>query len=326
MRKYLWLCIFLILLFSYFQFPEEIPGENEEPNPGAKIEWIKRSPMPGHLYAFDAASIGHKIFAVGGRGGKKKYFKYNYIFDQQTNTWEIRRELIYNRSNHAVVAFEGKIYVFGGNENPDKTEVYDPNKDAWRELAPIPTPRQHINYSAAAADGKIYLMGGIEKRGEREFAITDKNEVYDPTTNTWAEKKPIPFKRQMPAVTSLKGKIYVISGTNSDWDDQATVFVYDPETDHWETRANMPEARCISGVAVVHQRIVVITGIRSTYKKSKIFTYDPEKDTWDYLGELPQYFMLAGVASVEDKLFILGGSNLESILSTCLEVKTLFSK
>ncbi len=275
--------------------------------------------MPGPLYAFDAATIENKIFAVGGRGVKENYGKYNYVFDQQANAWEVKKELIYDRSNHAVVALGGKIYVFGGNENPDKTEVYDPAINKWKELAPIPTPRQHINYSAAAVDGKIYLIGGIEKRGKREFVITDKNEVYDPATNTWAEKTPIPSARQMPAVIGFEGKIYVISGTDSNWDDQSTVYVYNPGKDHWDTMANMPEARYISGVAVVHQKIVVITGIRSTYKKSNIYLYDPKRDTWVYLGELPQYIMLAGVASVRDKLYILGGSNLEFILFTFLE-------
>jgi N-acetylneuraminic acid mutarotase len=310
--------IFIPLLVS-FLFQKSTFCKSRKIDFKAKVKWIKKSPMPGPLYAFDAASIGHKIFAVGGRGGKDKYERYNYVFDPQTNLWEVGKELIYDRSNHAVVALEGKIYVFGGNENPDKTEVYDPTTDVWKELAAIPTPRQHINYSAAAAHGKIYLIGGIEKRGEKEFIITDKNEVYDPTTNTWAEKSPIPSKRQIPAVISYREKIYVISGTDSNWDDQSTVYVYDPETDRWETKASMPEARYISGVALIHQKIVVITGIRSTYKKSKIYIYDPENDTWDYVVELPQYFMLAGVASVGGKLYILGGSNLEFILFSCLE-------
>lgn len=320
MTKYrLWICISIIPLFSSILFQEEISGEYKELNSRAKIKWIKKSPMPGPLYAFDAATVEGKIFAVGGRGSKEKYGRYNYVFDTQTEEWEVRKELIYDRSNHAVVALEGKIYVFGGNENPDKTEVYDPSFDRWKELAPMPTPRQHINYSAAAVGGKIYLMGGIEKRSERDYVITDKNEMYDPVANTWIERTPIPSKRQIPAVTSFKGKIYVISGTDSNWDDQATVFVYDPKTDQWQTKANMPDARYVSGVAVVHEKIVVITGIRSTYKKSKIFLYNPENDSWHYLGELPHYFMLAGVASLKDRLYILGGSDLEFILFTCLE-------
>ena len=38
--------------------------------------------------------------------------------------------------------------------------------------------------SAAAVNGKIYVIDGIEKRSEREYIITDKNEEYDLATNT----------------------------------------------------------------------------------------------------------------------------------------------
>lgn len=302
--------ILLIIVLSGLLFvPEKAPS----------IEWTKKSPMPGPLYAFNAAAIGSRIYAVGGRGGKQGYGRYNYVYDQKRDSWEVRKDLIYDRSNHAVVTSGGKIYVFGGNENPGKVEAYDPEKDSWKELADIPTPRQHINYSAVACRGKIYLIGGIEKRGERDFIITDKNEMYDPATNTWTEKAPIPSKRQMPAAICFEDKIYVISGTDEKWDDQTTVYVYDPGSDSWETRASMPEARNISGVAEVDGRIIVVTGLHGNYKKSKAFMYDPENDVWHSLSELPHYFMLAGVVSLNDRLYVLGGSNLESILSTCLE-------
>lgn len=288
-------------------------------NSGIKIKWEKRLPMPGHLYAFDAVTIDNKIYAVGGRGNEEGYHRNFYQYDLGKNQWEIKKELIFDRANHAVVALGGKIYVFGGNDNPSKSEVFDPHNNSWEELADMPTPRQHINYSAAAVNGKIYVIGGIEKRSEREYIITDKNEEYDPATNTWKEKAPLPAPRQIPAVVSFQNKIYAISGTDSKWEDQSTVFLYHPEKDSWESRAQMPEARYINGVAVVKNRIIILTGIRSDYKISKIFVYDPELNRWHYLGELPLNFMLAGVTSAKDKLYVLGGSTHDHILSACWE-------
>ncbi len=288
-------------------------------NSGIKIKWEKRLPMPGHLYAFDAVTIDNKIYAVGGRGSKEGYYRNFYQYDMEKDQWEIKKELIFNRDNHAVIALGGKIYVFGGNDNPNKTEVYDTQNDSWKELADMPTPRQHINYSAAAVNGKIYVIGGIEKRSEREYIITDKNEEYDPATNTWKEKAPLPAPRQVPAVVSFQNKIYAISGTDSKWEDQSTVFLYHPEKDLWESRAQMPEARYINGVAVVKNRIIILTGKRIDDVISKIFVYDPELDRWHYLGELPLNFMLAGVTSAKDKLYVLGGHTHDYILSTCWE-------
>jgi len=32
------------------------------------VQWNKKCNMPGPLYAFDAATLGDKIYAIGGRG------------------------------------------------------------------------------------------------------------------------------------------------------------------------------------------------------------------------------------------------------------------
>ncbi len=293
-------------------------------NPVVEINWAKKSPIPGPLYAFDAVTMGQRIFAVGGRGEENGFNRYLYQFDLEKDIWTRKKDLIYARSNHAVTVLEDKIYVFGGNENPTRTEVYDPQTDLWKELAEVPSPRMHINYSAVVSNGKIHVIGGIEKRSDKEFIITDTNLEYDPATNTWAGRKPLPSPRQNAAIVSVGDTIYVISGTDAQFVDQTTVFAYHSKNDSWETKAAMPEARFINGVAVVKDRIIVCTGKTPDYDVCKVFAYDPKSDKWHYLGELPQYFMLAGVTSANDRLYVLGGSNHEIILSTVWEANIKF--
>ena len=284
------------------------------------VQWKERANMPGPLYAFDAASIGNKIYAIGGRGKEERHDRYNYVYDTIKDSWEVRKDPMFPRSNHAVASLGNKIYVFGGNDSPSKTEVYDIKSDSWRELAPIPSPRMHINYSAAVCKGKIYLIGGLENDREKYYDHdSNKNEMYDPFGDTWIEKAPLPSPRQCTAVITFENKIYVISG-KINFDDRNEVFVYDPETDIWRTKAPMPETRPISGVAVVEDKIVVVTGVNGrSCKESKIFVYVPIKDQWHDLGKLSRSFMLSGVTSIEDKFYILGGSDLEKILFQCLE-------
>ena len=284
-----------------------------------KIEWKNKTNMPGPLYAFNAVSMGNKIYAIGGRGKKKNHDRYNYVYDVTLDKWEVKREPMFSRSNHAVVALGKKIYIFGGNSNQNKVEVYNTSTDRWKELAPIPTPRMHINYSGAVSNGKILLIGGIHRTGERKFEVTDKNEEYNPSSNTWAEKRPLPAPRQANAVVNFQDKIYSIGGQNGKFENQKEVFVYTPETNSWELKAEMPQARFISGVAVIKNKIVVITGIVPDFKKSKVFIYYPIKDQWLDSGELPDYFMLAGTTSVQNKLYVLGGSDYKQILTRCLE-------
>ena len=284
------------------------------------VQWTKKCSMPGPLYAFNAATLGNKIYAIGGRGEEERHDRYTYIYDVPKDTWDVKKEPMFPRSNHAVAALGNKIYVFGGNDSAGKAEAYDVDADSWKELAPVPSPRMHINYSAAVCDGKIFLIGGLEKKGGPYYDTdSNKNEMYDPLNNTWTERAPLPSPRQTAAVIAFENRIYVISG-KSKYEDRNDVFVYDPKTDTWQTKAPMPETRFISGVAVVKDKIVVITGVdRRSSKESKIFVYEPLKDRWHDLGKVPRDFMLAGVTSVGDKFYILGGSDLENILFQCLE-------
>ena len=295
-----------------------INGSNDL-SPELKIQWTKKAPMPGYLYAFDAVTLGNRIYAVGGRGLDEGYNRYLYVYDLGKDTWETKKELLFSRSNHAVVALDDKIYVFGGNENRSKVEVYDPGSDSWQELADMPTPRQHINYSGIALNGKIHVIGGIVREGEKGFSISDKNEVYDPAANTWTEKAPLPAQRQNAAIVSFRGQIYVISGTNSEFVDQPTVYVYDPGNDSWTAKAPFPEPKFINGTAVVDDKILVLTGATREDTVCKIFAYDPASDRWHDLGELPESFMLAGVTSANNRLYVLGGHNLTRIQPTCWE-------
>ncbi len=291
------------------------------------VQWNKKCHMPGPLYAFNAATLGNKIYAIGGRGKEEGHDRYAYVYDAVKDSWEVKKEPMFPRSNHAVAALGDKIYVFGGNDSPNKAELYDPGTDSWKELAPIPSPRMHINYSAAVCNNNIYLIGGLEKKGGIYYdADSNKNEMYDPMNNAWIEKASLPSPRQTAAVIAFGKHIYVISGKER-YDDRNDVFVYDPEADTWLTKAPMPETRCISGAAVAKDKIIVITGVDGRgCRESKIFVYEPLKDRWQDLGKVPRSFMLAGVASVGDKFYVLGGSDLDNILFQCLEGTIVFKR
>jgi len=315
------LCLLLGLAFADGKFSLRLQGGRAYSSAGdvISVKWEKKCNMPGPLYAFNAGTLGNKIYAIGGRGKEERHDRYTYVYDTVKDYWEVKKEPMFPRSNHAVAALGNKIYVFGGNDSTSKAEVYDVDADSWEELAPMPSPRMHINYSAAVCNDNIYLIGGLENKGGRYYDYdSNKNEMYDPISNTWTEKAPLPSPRQSTAVVTFDNKIYVISGKIK-YDDRNDVFVYDPEKDVWQTKTSMPETRFISGAAVVKDKIVVITGVDGRrYRESKVFVYEPLKDQWHDLGEAPRKFMLAGVTSVGDKFYILGGSDLENILFQCL--------
>ena len=86
--------------------------------------------------------------------------------------------------------------------------------------------------NAAVVNGKIYVI------------VSTVNYEYDPTTNTWATKQPMPTPRADGiAVTVFQNKIYVIGGRIIGGGTTGINEVYDPATDSWETKTSMPTPR-----------------------------------------------------------------------------------
>jgi hypothetical protein len=70
------------------------------------------------------------------------------------------------------------VYVFGG-EGADGTfrenEAYDPVRDAWLAMAPMPTARHGLG--SAVIDGRIHVISGGPTPGG---SFSNLNEVYSP--------------------------------------------------------------------------------------------------------------------------------------------------
>ena len=85
---------------------------------------------------------------------------------------------------HAAAAMGGKIYVTGGATGDDESVksvyVYDPQADAWTQLASMGNARRL--HTSTAVGGKLYVFGGFGARG-----WLSKAEVYEPASDSWAQ-------------------------------------------------------------------------------------------------------------------------------------------
>ena len=78
----------------------------------------------------------------------------------------------------------GKIYVTGGvvqGVTVNSVYVYDPQADAWTQLASMGAAR--LGHASAAVGGKLYVFGGRDD--DEEYLSTA--EVYDPASDSWAQ-------------------------------------------------------------------------------------------------------------------------------------------
>ena len=94
----------------------------------------------------------------------------------------------------------GKIYVTGGKDSERSTlnsaYVYDPQADAWTQLASMGNARRV--HASAAVGGKLYVFGGYG--GDARSTA----EVYDPASDSWAQVPSLTSaRRNMVAVSSL---------------------------------------------------------------------------------------------------------------------------
>ena len=128
----------------------------------------------------------------------------------------------------------------------------------------MPTERHH--FELAVLDGKLFALGGkILGNGvpseaiEEDFTNYDRNEMYDPDSNTWTVKEPMLSKRSGFASTSADGKIYIFGGEGIG-ETLGTVEKYDPLIDKWTKEPSMPSERIGLEAVAVGNKVYAIGG------------------------------------------------------------------
>ncbi len=111
--------------------------------------------------------------------------------------------------------------------------------------------------AAAALGGRIYAIGGrIGGSFARNVAV---NEAYDPATDSWRARAPMPTPRSGIAAAVLADEILVFGGESTSGTFEEAEG-YDPAADRWTEYPPMPTARHGLGAAAVAGRVYVISG------------------------------------------------------------------
>ncbi len=167
--------------------------------------------------------------------------------------------------------------------------------ESWTTKAPLPTTSV---FQATGVDGRIYAFG--------------KNEtyVYDPTTNAWESKTPMPTPREYFDVAAVNGKIYVIGGVVG-WAKIGTNEVYDPATDSWETKQHMPTSRSQIEANAIGNQIYVMGGRTGEAGSTVGYTesYDVSADSWSTKAPMLYPVTSSASAVVNGKIYVIGGQD-----------------
>jgi N-acetylneuraminic acid mutarotase len=312
------LSAFLLFLLSLFFLI--LPAFSVPSVRAVEDSWTKLEPLPTIRRDLGVATVNGKIYAIGGRSNGAR-LSINEEYDPATNTWTTKTPMPTQRSDFAIAVVNDKIYCIGGIIDFDWSgygkgilctvnEVYDPLIDSWENKTSMPTQRQRPK--ANVVNGKIYVMGGFQYRDLPPPKTTidfDVNEVYDPETNSWTTKTPMPHASSDSASATIDNRIYVISGFKNDLNQ-----IYNPESDTWSQGAPIPTAVALAGAGATSgelapKRIYVIGGYPSYDEVRLNQVYNPETDTWCSGSPMPTARHSLGVAVLNDELYAIGGGS-----------------
>jgi N-acetylneuraminic acid mutarotase len=218
----------------------------------------------------------------------------------------------------AAATLRDKIYVVGGFEKPGvgnvlnlaitaSLEEYDPSTDRWTAKAPMPVGLHHVGIGVAG--GRLYVIGGYRQSGLSVWHPVATVYAYDPDTDTWEERAPMPTARGALSVTEHNGKLYAIGGYDRTAN-SAAVEVYDPVRNLWTSRAPLPTPRDHLATATLFGKVYAIGGrVNGDYRRNLSVTevYDPVTDQWKRAADLPTARSGITAAVVGGRVYVFGG-------------------
>jgi N-acetylneuraminic acid mutarotase len=134
-----------------------------------------------------------------------------YRYDPATDTWDRLATPPHSPRYSMAGVIGGKFYVVSSGN----LDVYDPTTNTWTSRASMPSPRWAAGGSALGA--KLYVIGGYRVNPDGRINEVRSVAVYDRSTNTWTNQKPLPTARSyVPAIRVLfkgRGRVEVIGGS-----------------------------------------------------------------------------------------------------------------
>ena len=316
---------------AWWRQPKPIPITPTVPAPTPVPLWRVGSSMPTARSGIAVTTFESFVYAMGGEASNgvtgivERY-------DLATNTWTSLSPKNMPVADVGAGAIGGLIYVPGGRlasgQLTDAFEAYDPRQDRWTARRAL--PQALSAYALAAFEGRLYIFGGWN--GQR-FVNTVFS--YSPDTDSWSENSPMPIARGYAGAAVAGGKIYVIGGTDGSQALTANE-AYTPEKDSagetpWETHTPLPTGR--SGLAATSVAdIIHVVGGETDGPALPLLQYSPRNDQWRPLEAPPtaawpttERWTRLGLTAVESNLVAVGGLRNNSLVSTTLSYRVVFT-
>lgn len=259
----------------------------------------------------------------------------------------------------SAAGLNGKIYACGGGEYKASSEsilsdslyVYDFSSNAWIQKANL--PNKIAFHSLIAANNKIYTIGGIcqnevRMRNPIQYVTSfipqsiDLVYEYDPSSNKWSSKSPLPKPLYGSAAVALGDMIYVFGGdikelkipsggqvvmslksgtyqmqtmgltdriqlpsSRPEGLGTTYVYAYNTRTNTWTQKTEMKYSRCYAKAITLNGKIYVFGG-----GSTNVEVYDPNTNKWTQKSTITTDMDILGMTVKSGKIYIIGENDI----------------
>jgi hypothetical protein len=180
--------------------------------------WTTGPAIPQGLQQIEAAVADNFIYLVGGHSGFSNVAS-AYAWDPETGvSWSTLSSLNVGRTQHCVVGYQGKVYVFGGLNDGTATdsslsrEVYDPQSDSW-SLHSNELPEAISGHKCVTLGDRIYLIGGDLGGGNGKSKVFE----FDPVTASYTQLEDYVEGLSFPTMATDGQAIYINTRANGNF-------------------------------------------------------------------------------------------------------------
>ena len=172
----------------------------------------------------------------------------------------------------------------------------------WQELDQMPFQRSR--FASALYNNEFYLIGG-----ESETGITNRVDIFNPTTQIWrlGKSKLTPVKNVSAAI--INDRIYIPGGETQGGEYTDKLEVYDLVTDTWDEKARLPIRISSYSMAVYEGNIYIFGGRNQTGILDTVFLYDPAIDKWLSLPSMESSVENSTAVEFHGSIFVIGGAD-----------------
>ena len=160
----------------------------------------------------------------------------------------------------------------------------------------------------------IYVVGGEVYPARSTVASVEE---FNPLTDQWQEKAPMPSPRRGVGICFLNGLLYAVGGSDGSMA-LRLVESYNPQTDLWARVEDLQEERSSVGAAVIEGQLYAVGGYDGVSScLQSVERYNPQNKEWSMVAPMNTTRSMMSIAVSGQFMYAIGGYDGSADLSSC---------